>query len=75
MKVLQRLSQFFHVAHLHYNNVSCAQGLDPFPVWAYEVLLVSKRIGLVDETQSVTLPHGLDALNNPDLPDCQPPRP
>ena len=30
--VLKRLREFFHVAHLHYNNVSCSEGLDPFPV-------------------------------------------
>jgi len=75
LKTLQRLRQFFHVAHLHFNNASCAEGLDPFPVWAYEALLVNKRIGIVDETQSVTLPHPLDALNNPTLPGCAPRRP
>jgi hypothetical protein len=73
VKVLQRLRRFFHLAHLHYNNVSCAKGLDPFPVWAYEALLVNKRIGVVDESGTVSLPHPLDALNNPELPDCLPP--
>jgi hypothetical protein len=72
VKVLERLHQFFYVAHLHYNNVSCAEGLDPFPVWAYEVLFVSKRLGIVDETARVELPHPLDALNNPALPECAP---
>jgi hypothetical protein len=71
---LRRLKQFFHVAHLHFNNFACAEGLDPFPVWAYEVLLVNKRIGIVDETRSVTLPHPHDAPNNPTVPDCQPAR-
>ena len=73
VKTLQRLKQFFHVAHLHYNNVSCVEGLDPFPVWAYEALLVNKRIGIVDEARAVSLPHPLDALNNPALPQCVPP--
>jgi hypothetical protein len=71
---LQRLKQFFHVAHLHFNNFACAEGFDPFPVWAYEVLLVNKRIGIVDETRPVTLPHPLDAPNNSTVPDCQPAR-
>ena len=71
--MLERLRQFFHVAHLHYNNYSCVEGLDPFPVWAYEVLLVSKRIGIVDNTRTVSLPHPLDALNNPAIPDCTAP--
>ena len=72
--VLRRLKQFFHVAHLHYNNVSCANGLDPFPVWAYEALLVNKRIGIVDTTRVAPQPHPLDALNNPNMPDCSPQR-
>ena len=72
VKVLRRLRQFFHVAHLHYNNISCMEGLDPFPTWAYEVLFVSKRIATVDEKRSVALPHLLDAPNDPALPPCQP---
>jgi hypothetical protein len=75
VKTLQRLRQMFHVAHLHFNNFSCVKGLDPFPSWAYEVLLVNKRIAIVDETRSVTLPKPLDAPNDPTLPDCQLPRP
>lgn len=73
VKALRRLRQFFHVAHLHYNNISCAKGLDPFPVWAYELLLVNRRIGIVDERRTVSLPHPLDAPNNPTLPECLPP--
>jgi hypothetical protein len=69
--VLQRLQQFFVVAHLHFNNAGCAAGLDPFPTWAYEVLLVNKRLAVVDPSRSVPVPHPLDALNNPSLPDCQ----
>jgi len=68
--VVERLKRFFHVAHLHFNNVSCLDGIEPFPTWAYEVLFVSKRIGEVDAERRVTLPHPLDALNNPRLPDC-----
>ena len=36
VRTVLRLKQFFHVAHLHFNNVSCADGLDPFPAWAYQ---------------------------------------
>lgn len=71
VKVVQRLRQFFHVAHLHFNNQTCAPGLDPFPAWAYEVLFVSKRIGVVDATQELPRVHPLDAANNPARPDCQ----
>ena len=70
VQVVERLKRFFHVAHLHFNNVSCLDGVEPFPTWAYEVLFVSKRIGKVDAERRVTLPHPLDALNNPRLPDC-----
>jgi hypothetical protein len=70
VQTVDRLKRFFHVAHLHFNNVSCLGGIEPFPTWAYEALLVSKRIGKVDVEHRVTLPHPLDSLNNPRLPDC-----
>ena len=44
LRVVQRLRQFFEVAHIHFNNASCIGGLAPFPTWAYEVLFVSKRL-------------------------------
>ena len=45
---MRRLKQFFYVAHVHYNNFSCDAALAPFPSWAFEVLLVSKRIASSD---------------------------
>ena len=44
--VMQRLKQFFDIAHVHYNNFSCDPAMRPFPSWAFEVLLVSKRIAI-----------------------------
>jgi len=70
--VLQRLKQYFEIAHLHFNNAGCVGGLEPFPTWAYEVLFVSKRLAVVDPSRTVGGPHPLDALNNPSLPDCRP---
>lgn len=70
--VVQRLKRFFHVAHLHFNNFSCVDNLDPFPAWAYEVLFVSKRLGVVDPSRKAGGIHALDAPNNPSAPDCQP---
>jgi hypothetical protein len=70
--VMQRLTQVFQVAHVHFNNAGCAPGLEPFPTWAYEVLFVSKRLAVVDPSRTVSGLHPLDALNNPSLPDCQP---
>lgn len=75
VQVVERLKRSFHIAHLHFNNVSCLDGIEPFPTWAYEVLFVSKRIGKVDTERRVTLPHPLDALNNSRLPDCTAGRP
>jgi hypothetical protein len=48
LKVVQRLKQFFEVAHLHFNNASCIGDLAPFPTSAYEALFVSKRLAIMD---------------------------
>jgi hypothetical protein len=72
VRVVRRLLRFFHVAHIHFNNHSCIQGLDPFPTWAYEVLFVNKRLVTVDASRSAGGLHALDAPNNPTAPDCQP---
>lgn len=52
LAVVRRLKEFFHVAHLHFNNYSCAPGLEPFPASAYEVLFVSRRLARVDPLRS-----------------------
>jgi hypothetical protein len=72
VKVLERLRQFFHVAHVHYNNWTCGDGMEPFPAWAYEVLFVHKRIAHVQPSGAPRLPHAQDAPNHPALPDCTP---
>jgi hypothetical protein len=72
LAVVQLLKKFFHVAHIHFNNASCIEGLDPFPTWAYEVLFVSKRLGVVDPSRTAGGLHPLDAPNNPSFVDCQP---
>jgi hypothetical protein len=75
VSVFQRLHQFFYVAHLHFNNYSCTRGLEPFPAWAYELLLVSKRIGVVDTTKGPPPVSELAARNLFIWPDCQAARP
>jgi hypothetical protein len=70
LKVVQRLKQFFHVAHFHENNFSCQDWMPPFPSWAYEVLFVNKRLDQVDPARTAPIPHPLDAPNHPTLPDC-----
>ncbi len=71
LNVVQRLKRVFHVAHIHFNNHSCADDLDPFPTWAYEVLFVNKRLAQVDASQKAIGLHTLDAPNNSSVPDCQ----
>jgi hypothetical protein len=71
-RLVRRLRQFFEVAHLHFNNASCLEDLDPFPSWAYEVLFVSKRLAVVEPSSRADRPHPLDAPNNPSFEDCQP---
>jgi hypothetical protein len=72
LRVVQRLRQFFEVAHIHFNNASCIGDLAPFPSWAYEVLFVSKRLAVVDPARKAGGLHALDAPNNPAFADCQP---
>jgi hypothetical protein len=74
LRAVQRLKEYFEVAHIHFNNASCIGGLEPFPTWAYEVLFVNKRLAVVDPTRKAGGLHALDAPNNPAVADCQPPR-
>lgn len=71
LAAVRRLKRFFHVAHLHFNNFACWPGLEPFPAWAYEVLFVNRRIGVVDGSGAPVRPHPFDAPNNLKAPDCQ----
>jgi len=66
-----KLKESFHVAHLHFNNYSCDESLDPFPARAYEVLFVNKRIGVTDGSPAPPGPHPIDSPNDPRAKDCQ----
>lgn len=72
LRVVQRLKQFFEIAHIHFNNAACVGDLEPFPTWAYEVLFVSKRLAVIDPSRTAGGLHPLDAPNNPTFADCQP---
>jgi hypothetical protein len=72
LHVVRRLKHLFEIGHIHFNNASCVEGLEPFPTWAYEVLFVNKRLALVDPSRKAGGLHPLDAPNNPSLADCQP---
>src|SRR5215510_8840231 len=71
VSTVQMLKRLFYVAHVHFNNYSCDPKLAPFPPAAYEVLFVSKRLGVIDASQGGWGPHALDAPNNANAPDCQ----
>ena len=67
---IRRLKQFFHIAHVHYNNFSCDGSLAPFPSWAFEVLLVNKRIATSDGSPA-PVASAVDAPNDATAADCQ----
>lgn len=71
LAVVRRLERHFHVAHLHFNNYACRDGIGPFPADAYEVLFVNRRLARRGPAGRVRLPHPLDAPNAPDRADCQ----
>jgi len=72
LEVLRKLNRDFYLVNLHFNNWSCTSRAAPLPAWAYQVLWVNKRIGIVDPTAPVPAP--MSSLNAPDSPtwrDCQ----
>jgi hypothetical protein len=73
LRVMARLREHFEVAHIHFNNASCVDDLSPFPSHAFEVLFVNKRLAVVSSpARNATVPHPLDAPNNPALAECVP---
>lgn len=71
LKTVEVLKRHFYVVNLHFNNHSCEPGLEPFPAWAYEVLFVNKKLGIVDPSVSAEVPHPRDTPNTRAVPDCQ----
>jgi hypothetical protein len=48
VQVIEKLKKTFYVANVHFNNHSCGWKSWPFPAWAYEVLLVNRRLATPD---------------------------
>jgi hypothetical protein len=73
LEMVRKLKRTFHLVHLHFNNQACTVlKSKPLPAWAYQVLLVNKRIGVLDPTRrSPTLPNALDAPDYLQGHDCQ----
>ena len=72
LEVLRKLKRNFYLVNLHFNNWSCTSRAAPLPAWAYQVLWVNKRIGVVDPMAPVPAPMSpLNAPDSPTWPDCQ----
>jgi hypothetical protein len=72
LEVLRKLKQNFYLVNLHFNNWSCTPNAAPLPAWAFQVLWVNKRVGVIDPNAPVPAP--MSPLNAPDAatrPDCQ----
>lgn len=72
VEVLRRLKQHFYLVNLNYNNWSCTRRAWPLKAWAYQVLFVNKRLGVLDSSAPVPAPVSeLNAVDAPDLPPCR----
>jgi hypothetical protein len=72
-EVLRKLKQTFYLVSVHFNNFACSDDLDPFPSWAFQVLFVNKRLGILDPDAPVRQPGTPpDAPDKPGGRDCQP---
>jgi hypothetical protein len=71
LATVRKLKKQFHVVNLNVNNMSCDAESSPFPGWAYQVLFVNKRIGVLDPAAPVPAAVSpLNALDNPAAPAC-----
>ncbi len=71
MQVIRTLKEKFYVVNLHYNNFACTSTLKPLRSTAFQVLLVNKRLGVLDPSAPVPAPMSpLNAPDNPNAPDC-----
>lgn len=72
LPAIRKLKQHFHLVALHFNNMACTAAASPLPATAYQVLLVSKRIGVVGPPPAGSpTPESLMVRDSPKEPDCQ----
>jgi hypothetical protein len=72
VQVVRRLKEHFHLVNLHFSNQACTPDAAPFPSFAFQLLLVNKKVGVLDVNGPS--PAAISPLNVPDaphLPDCQ----
>ena len=76
VEVVRRLKQHFYLVNLHFNNFACTSTIQPLPAWAFQVLWVNKRVGVLDPKGPSPAPMSpLNAPDNPGGADCQLPPP
>ena len=69
---LRKLKEHFYLLSVHNNNWSCSIQWAPMKAWAYQVLLVNKRIGVPGPPPAGSpTPESLLAPDAPKQPDCQ----
>ena len=68
---MAHLARLFYVVNIHYNNWSCSPDVPPFHATVFELLLVNKKIGVVEPGATPVIPNPFDAPNNWMRPDCQ----
>ena len=69
---VRRLKRQFHLVNLHFNNYACRPETAPLPAFAFQVLWVNKRVGMLDPNgPSPAAKSPLNAPDNPRGPDCQ----
>jgi hypothetical protein len=72
VELVRRLKRQFYLVNLHFNNWACTADIKPFPAFAFQVLWVNKRVGVLDPGGPSPAP--MSPLNTPDKtdsPDCQ----
>ena len=58
--------------NVHFNNYACMWWSGPFPALAYELLMVNKRLAVLDTANPWAVhPNPLDAPNKRSKKDCQ----
>ena len=69
---LRKLKRHFYLVAVHFNNYDCSDKYAPFPNFAYQVLLVNKKVGVAGPPKP-GLPTIESALapDNPKAPECQ----
>lgn len=73
--LVKRLKEKFYLVNLHFNNdwAACFHDGKAIPSHAFQALWVNKRVGVLDEWAPSPAPiSALNAVDNPNAPDCQP---